>query len=388
MRDFVSEKVKQLPYSGIREIFDLAAGLDDVIHFEIGEPDFDTPLPIVNSAFEAVKKGMTHYTSSAGLPALRAKLADQLAKEIGALVLPDEIVITAGGMEALFLLMSAVLDQDDEVLFPTPHWPNYAAHVLMGGGRYRKYRLDDTQGFRVDLQSLEAQVSPATKVLLINSPHNPTGMVLSLKELDQLAQFAKEHDLLVCSDEAYYTLLFDHAEPCSIASLPGMKERTVVIRTFSKTYAMTGWRVGYLMGPKPLAQRIAKLHEHTSACTSSVSQAAGMKALDLPPDIPQNMVDQYQKRRDVLIEGLNHISNVQVSKPEGAFYAFVNVKRLGLSSFDLSRLLLEEAHVAVAPGTAFGKEGEGHIRLCFANSLTNIKEGLARMKPVLEALPK
>jgi len=388
MSRFLSQRVRSFPYSGIREIFDLAAKMKNVIHFEIGEPDFNTPLAIVEAAFRGAKAGMTHYTASAGLKELRERLAEKLKNEIGVLFHPDEIVVTAGGMEALLLTMLVTLDGKDEVIFPSPHWPNYPAHVLLAGGTYRKLPLTARNGFRPEIEKLESMVTKNTKVLLINYPHNPTGATLRNEDLEALAGFAKANDLLVCSDEAYESIIFDGGSFQSIAGLDGMKERTVIIRTFSKTYAMTGWRIGYLAAPKEVAKHAAKLHEHTSACTSSVSQIAALAALDLSDDVPLRMVEEYQSRRDILMDALKQIPGVGTFKPQGTFYAFVDVRSFGIPSFELSRMLLEKAHVAVAPGSAFGAEGEGYIRICFANSAENIRGGMDKMKRVLDKMAK
>jgi len=386
MSSFISQRAKNLPYSGIREIFDLAGKMEDVIHFEIGEPYFDTPLPIVDAALQAAKEGMTHYTPSAGIESLREKLAAKLTEELEVQFDPDEIVITAGGMEALLLTMFVTLDENDEVLLPSPHWPNYPAHILLAGGKYRKFKLERKNGFKPVIEVLDNEITDNTKALLINYPHNPTGAVLSKEDLEEIANFSKERDLLVYSDEAYESIVFDGKESCSIASQDGMKERTVVVRTFSKSYAMTGWRVGYLAAPKQLADKTAKLHEHTSACTSSVSQMAALAALELPVEIPLKMVKEYERRRDILIAELAQIPGLKVFKPRGTFYAFVDIRQFGIPSFDLSRLLLEKARVAVAPGSAFGTEGEGYIRMCFANSTENIRKGVKRMGEVFQEL--
>ncbi|MCK4600351.1 pyridoxal phosphate-dependent aminotransferase [Candidatus Bipolaricaulota bacterium] len=386
MSSFISQRAKNLPYSGIREIFDLAGKMEDVIHFEIGEPDFDTPLPIVEAAFEAAKKGMTHYTPSAGIKSLREKLAAKLTEELEVQFDPDEIVITAGGMEALLLIMLVTLNKGDEVLLPSPHWPNYPAHVLLAGGKYKKLVLEQKHEFKLVTETLKNSITENTKVLLINYPHNPTGAVLDREDLEVIADVARANDLLVFSDEAYESLVFDGKKFLSIASLERMKERTVILRTFSKSYAMTGWRVGYLAAPKQLADKTAKLHEHTSACTSSVSQMAALAALELPVEIPLKMVKEYERRRDILIAELAQIPGLKVFKPRGTFYAFVDIRQFGIPSFDLSRLLLEKARVAVAPGSAFGAEGEGYIRVCFANSTENIRKGVKRMGEVFQEL--
>jgi len=387
MRQFVSVRVQELPYSGIREIFDLAGKLKDVIHFEIGEPDFDTPEAIVQGAFRGAMAGMTHYTASAGLEQLRRGIAEKLSNEIGVGFDPDEITVTAGGMEALLLTMFVTLDKQDEVIFPSPHWPNYPAHVLLANGNYKKLPLTAENGFKPSVEALNTMVTRNTKMLLINYPHNPTGAILDREDLEAIAKFAIDRDLLVCSDEAYETLIFGGRKFHSIASVDGMKERTVIIRTFSKTYAMTGWRIGYVVAPKEIASRVSKLHEHTSACASSISQMAALAALALQDDVSQKMVDAYQFRRDIIINALNEIPGVGVFEPQGTFYAFADISSFALSSFDLSRRLLEQARVAVAPGSAFGEEGEGYIRICFANSAENIKRGMDRMNRALRKMP-
>jgi aminotransferase len=386
MTDLVGKRAKELPYSGIREIFDLAGKLENVIHFEIGEPDFDTPKPIIQGAFRAAMDGMTHYTGSAGLLKLRARIAERLTEQLNVSYGPDNIVVTAGGMEALLLTMFVALNREDEVVFPSPHWPNYPAHVLLAGGRYAKLSLSADDGFRPSLQALERTVTNDTKMLLLNYPHNPTGAVMEADDLQSIARFARQRDVIVCSDEAYETLVYDGRKFLSIASLDGMQDRTVIIRTFSKTYAMTGWRIGYLAAPAKFAKRAGKLHEHTSACTSSVSQMAALTALDTSDDVSQSMVEEYESRRDIVMQYLQGVPEIRILKPQGTFYAFVDISSFGLSSFDFSRRLLEKARVAVAPGSAFGEEGEGYIRICFANSVDNIKRGLERMEKMIKKL--
>ncbi len=383
MSSFLSKRAGVLPYSGIREIYDLAGKMEDVIHFEIGEPDFDTPKPIIEAALQAASEGMTHYTSSGGIQALRTKIARKLSEELKTTFSPGEIVVTSGAMEALLLAMLVTLDQGDELLLPAPHWPNYSAHAMIAGADIRPVRLEVRDEFKPSLAALEQAVTERSKALLLNYPHNPTGATLEKEDLLRLTELVEQRDLLVFSDEAYADLVFDGASFCSIASLPRMKERTIVIRTFSKSYAMTGWRVGYLAGPQPVAEKAAKLHEHTTACTSSVSQLAAMTALDLPADITAKMVAAYERRRDLLLDGLRQIPGIAAFKPKGTFYVFADVTAFGVTSLELSRFLLEQAHVAVAPGSAFGPEGEGFIRICFANSTDKIREGVSRMKKAL-----
>ena len=374
-----SERARTLPYSGIREIFDLASTLEDVVHLEIGEPDFPTPQHIVEASFQAAREGMTHYTSSAGVPALRTRIASGLAQELGVPFGADEIVVTAGGMEALLLAMLVTLNPGDEVIVPSPAWPNYEAHILLSGGVMKRLRLEESRGFQLDPASVQRAVSPKTRAVILNSPHNPTGAVVEEKGLREIAGIARTRDLIVFSDEAYATLTYDDLRFRSIASLEGMNERTVIIRTFSKTHAMTGWRVGFLAAPQVLAEKAAKFHEHTSACTSSVSQAAALASFDVPKSTTEAMVREYERRRDVLADGLSRIPGLRVRKPGGAFYLLVAVDAYGVPALDLAKQLLIEEGVAVAPGTAFGPEGEGYFRLCYANSAENLREAVARM---------
>jgi aminotransferase len=379
MSDFLSERARTLPYSGIREVFDLAGTMDGVIHLEIGEPDFSTPPSIVAASFRAVAAGMTHYTPSAGLPELRSRIAEGLTSELGIAFDPAEAVVTAGGMEALLLAMLVTVGPGDEVIVPSPAWPNYEAHVLLCGGTIKRLRLEESQGFRLDPMVLRNAISKKTKALILNSPHNPTGSVLDDERLEAVANLARDRDLLVFADEAYACLTFDGRLFRSIASLAGMKDRTVIVRTFSKSHAMTGWRVGYLVAPRTLAERAARLHEHTSACASSVSQAAALAAFDVPAETTGKMVREYEGRRDLLVRGLESIPGLRVSKSEGAFYLFVAVDAFGIPALELAKRLLLEQRVAVAPGTAFGPDGEGYIRLCFASSREDLQEAVRRM---------
>jgi aspartate/methionine/tyrosine aminotransferase len=379
----LSERVKTLPYSGIREIFDLAAKMPDVIHLEIGDPDFATPNVITEAAFAAARSGMTHYTSSAGIRELREALSINLASELGVEYSPDEIVITAGAMEALLLVMLATVNPGDEIMIPSPSWPNYEAHVLLAQGRPKRLALQRRDDFQLTPEVLKASLSKRTRGLLLNYPHNPTGAIISKEALQEIAQVAIEHNLIIYSDEAYNALIYDGSSFDSIASLPGMRGQTVVIRSFSKTYAMTGWRIGYLAAPLPLANKIARLHEHTSACTNSLAQAAALTALELPVKETREMVRKYERRRNVLLNELAKIPGIKTFTPRGTFYIFVDISSFGMSSFELARYLLTEVRVAVAPGTAFGEEGEGYIRVAFANSEENLKEGVERMKRAL-----
>jgi aminotransferase len=373
-----------LPYSGIREIFDLASTMDDVIHFEIGEPDFTTHISIVDAAFQQAKQGMTHYTSSAGFEPLRRKIVNVINNEYGTDYVPEEIVITCGGMEALMLSMLVTIDEGNEVLLPTPHWPNYPAHVLLAGGTTKEYRLKMDNGFKPNIDELRALTTPETKAIILNYPHNPTGAVLKKGDVKRISEYVLENDLLLYSDEAYESIIFDNQTFKSILTVDGMKERSIIIRTFSKSHAMTGWRVGYVAAPKPIAECIAKLHEHTTACASSVSQMAALAALESGYEICNSMVSEYETRRNLLLQELSAIPGIKIFKPEGTIYAFIDISSFGVRSLPLARMLLEKGRVAVAPGTAFGQAGEGYIRICFANSMANITEGAERIRTFFE----
>jgi aminotransferase len=377
-----------MPYSGIREIFDLASTMDDVVHFEIGEPDFTTHTTIMESAFERARQGMTHYTSSAGFEPLRRKIAEKLNTQHGMDYVPEEIVITCGGMEALMLSMLVTIDPGDEVLLPTPHWPNYPAHVLLAGGTAKEYRLKMGNGFVPDIEELRSVTSPETKGVILNYPHNPSGAVLKNDDVKRICGYVRDRDLLLYSDEAYESIVFDNRRFESILAVEGMKQRSIIIRTFSKSHAMTGWRIGYVASPRRIADRIARLHEHTTACASSVSQMAALAALESNCAICSRMVREYERRRDLLVRELSSIPGIKIFKPEGTIYAFVDISSFGLCSLSVARMLLETSHVAVAPGTAFGAAGEGFIRICFANSMENIAEGTQRMRVFFKMIGK
>jgi len=359
--------------------------MEGVIHLEIGDPGFPTPVPIVEAAERAAREGRTGYTPSAGLPELRQAVAERLSEELGAPCEPEEIVITAGAMEALLLSILATVNPGDEVIVPSPSWPNYLAHVQLAGGRYCILPLEEEDGFVLNVERLKATIGERTKGLILNSPQNPTGAVLSKEQLGAIAEVAIEHDLLVYADEAYEAIIYGENEASSIASLPGMKERTVIVRSFSKTYAMTGWRIGYLVCEKSLAYRIARLHEHTSACTNALAQYAALAALQLPEETVKEMVAIYQRRRDLLLSQLRAVPFLTPIPPQGTFYMFVRLGAGALSSYEFARKLLMEGRVAVAPGTAFGKEGEGYIRLSFASADGDeLSEAVQRMACVLE----
>ena len=383
---FTSQRAAASSYSGVREIFNLATQMDDVIHLDLGEPGFPTPQGIVEAAFEATRAGMTHYSSTSGREELLIAIAAQLQEDLSVPFSRAQVVVTAGGMEALLLAFLATLDNGDEVLLPSPHWPNYVPLLQLAGGVAKTVPLRSGSRFSLDLSSLAKSVSSRTRGVILTNPHNPTGMLVNDESLEELARLAADHNLLVFSDEAYETIVYDRKRPSSIASKPGMSERTVIIRSFSKSHAMTGWRIGYLAAPVAISSLASRLHENTSTCASAVSQSAALAALRTDQSIVIHMVNEYQKRRDVLIRTLDRIPRVGCCMPEGAFYAFADIHEFGIPSYEFSRQLLEKAKVAVAPGSAFGKDGEGYVRISFSGSLESIEEGCARIRHFCDLL--
>lgn len=367
-------------------IFEKAHGLKDVIRLEVGEPDFDTPKHIKDAAKEALEKGFTHYTSSAGILPLREAVAEKTKKETGVEADPKrEVVVTDGGSCALTLAMMATLNPGDEVLISDPAWP-YGPSIKMAEGVPVRYGLLEKEGFRIDFDDLRSKISRKSKMVLINSPNNPTGSVLDRRELEDLSEIALENDLLVISDEVYEKLIYD-AKHMSVLSLPEMKERTILANSFSKTYAMTGWRVGYAIASEDIAREMAKLNLYLNTCSTSFAQVAALEALRGPQDCVRAMADQYRKRIDLMLQGLERMS-VPCVKPRGAFYLFPDFSGFSHSSHEIAMMLLEKAHVSTAPGIAFGQRGEGHLRLSCANSIENLGEALGRIEKALGDLRK
>jgi len=382
----LSDRTKSLEPSGIMAIFEKAQGLKDMIRLEVGEPDFDTPEHIKDAAKRALEKGFTHYTSSAGILPLREAVAEKTRKETGVEVDPKrEIVVTDGGSCALTLAMMATLNPGDEVLISDPAWP-YGPGIKMAEGVPVRYGLLEKEGFRIDFDDLRSKISRRSKMVLINSPNNPTGSVLDRRELEALSKIALDNDLLVISDEVYEKLIYD-TQHTSLLSLPEMKERTILVNSFSKTYAMTGWRVGYAIASADIAREMAKLNLYLNTCSTSFAQIAALEALRGPQGCVKEMADQYRKRIDLMLHGLESMS-VPCVKPRGAFYLFPDFSEFSHSSHEIAMMLLEKAHVSTAPGIAFGQRGEGHLRLSCANSMENLGEALRRIEKALGDLRK
>ena len=358
----------------------------DIIHMEIGQPDFPTFENVAEVGIEAVRNGKTRYTPSAGIGPLRQAIAQYTSGRIGVEVRPGQVVVGPGAKPALFFPTLALVEPGDEVLYPDPGFPTYTAMIGVAGGMPVPVPLSEAAGFSFDLDSFDKLVSERTRLIILNSPSNPTGGVMPLSALEHVAEAALRYDAWVLSDEIYTRLVYQDEPVPSIAALPGMIDRTIICDGFSKTYAMTGWRLGYGVMPEALADKVALLTTHSVGCTADFTQYAGLEALLGPQEQVDVVVAEYRRRRDVLVAGLNAIKGVSCLLPQGAFYVFPNVTRFGRSSSWLADYLLAEAGVAVLPGTSFGSYGEGYLRLCFATSLESIQQAVTRMAEVLSRL--
>lgn len=389
----VSKVGSCLERSSIRVLLEkqnkIAEKSDDIISFTIGEPDFQTPPNIVEAAVKALREGKTKYAPNAGIPELRQAIAEDLKKTHGVDYDPNtEIVITPSGMDTLRLAAQAVMDDEEEMIVNDPCWSNHPNHSKMAHGKPVFVPLREENNFAYAVADLEAAVTDKTKAVLLNYPNNPTGAVISYENLLEFCEFCKKHNLIVISDEVYYNIIFDGLKFYSPAMIEGMKERVIISQSFSKTYAMTGWRLAYAAGPADLIEAIGRLNENSISCVNTVVQWAGVEALTGTRKYMDAMVEEFQKRRDIVYEGINQIPGLSCVKPRGAFYAFVNIKGTGLKSEEFAHQLLEKKHVGTVPGTGFGVSGEGFIRLSYATSTENIREGIRRIKEFVEELNK
>ena len=385
-------RMEMLPFSEIRLMLEKATQLQkqgkDIIHMEIGRPDFDTPQVIKQAAYDSIARGNVFYTSNYGSPELRKAIAEKLQRDNHIAYEPEEILVTIGVGEGTYAAVAAFLEPGDEILVPNPIWLNYIHVPNFFGAVPVSYDLKEENDFQIDMEQLKSLITPKTKMLVINTPGNPTGTVQSRETLEALAKLAIEHDLIVLSDEIYEKLVYGGAEHISIASLPGMKERTITLNGFSKCYSMTGWRLGYAAAPREFIQAMVRVHHYINTCASSFVQEAGITALEkAEPDV-QEMVKEYARRRDYMVQALNDIPGVHCKTPGGAFYVFANIQSFGLSSNEMADYLLEQAGIATVAGLAFGTQGEGYIRLSYACSYERIVEGMARMKDALARLKK
>jgi len=387
-----AERVIHLEAEGAYEVLARANELEaqgrDIIHLEIGQPDFPTYPHVSMAGVGAIANGYTRYTPPAGIPKLRAEIAADVSIRRGLEIKPTEVVVGPGGKPGLFFPTLALIEPGggDEIIYPDPGFPTYWAMVDIAGGVPRPVPLLEEKSFSFDLQVFDALVSEKTRLVVLNSPANPTGGVMPLADLEHIAAAAQKYDFWVMSDEIYARLTYDGLPAPSIAALPGMKERTVIVDGFSKTYAMTGWRLGYAVMPEDLADRVALLLTHSIGCTAAFTQIAGIEALTGPQEMVDKMTEKFQARRDRMIAGLNAIPGIRCQVPEGAFYAFPNVRSFGIPSKQLARRILDEAGVAVLSGTDFGPHGEGYLRLCYANSMENIERALERLNEFFKNL--
>ncbi len=352
---------------------------NNIIHLEIGEPDFDTPRNVVEAGVDALRKGWTHYGPAAGLPELRQSIAEYVSRTRGVKVTSEEVVVVPGGKPIIFFSILALIDEGDEVIYPNPGFPIYESMVNYVGGRAVPIRLREERDFSLDLAELAALVNDRTRLIILNSPQNPTGGVLRRKEIEQIARAIGDRNILVLSDEIYSRLVFDGGEHFSIMSVPGMQERTILLDGFSKTYAMTGWRMGYGVMRPDLAAQITRLMTNSNSCTASFTQVAGVEAIRGDQASVDGMREEFQRRRDVFVAGLNRIKGFSCRMPRGAFYVFPNITATGWRSKLLADALLEQAGVAALSGTAFGAFGEGYLRFSVANSLENLRLALERI---------
>lgn len=351
-----------------------------IIHLEIGEPDFNTPQNIRDKACWALNNGYTHYGPSAGLPELREVISKEISKTRGIEVKPSQVVVTPGAKPIMFFVMLALVDSDDEVIYPNPGFPIYESVINFIGAKAVPIRLKEENQFRLDLDELRRLINAKTRLLILNSPQNPTGGVLTQQDLKAIAEMVLKYpDLYVLSDEIYSRILYT-GKHFSISSFPGMQEKTIILDGFSKTFAMTGWRLGYGVMEESLATAVAQLQTNSNSCTATFVQIAGIEALTGDQTEVEKICSELKRRRDVLVEGLNQIPRVKALLPQGAFYAFPNVSQVGWESKKLADYLMDEAGVAVLSGTAFGKSGEGYLRLSYANSVENIKEALEKIE--------
>ena len=378
----LAQRMSRLGTETAFEVLNKARALErqgkSIIHLEIGEPDFDTPANVVEAGGDALHKGWTHYGPSAGLPELRQTVADYVSRTRSVKVTPEEVVVVPGGKPIIFFTILALIDEGDEVIYPNPGFPIYESMIHYVGGKAVPIHLREERDFSLDVDELAGLITNRTKLIVLNSPHNPTGGVMQRRDVEQVAQVIGDRNILVLSDEIYSRLVFE-GDHFSIMSVPGMQERTILLDGFSKTYAMTGWRMGYGVMRADLATHITRLMTNSNSCTASFTQMAGIEALRGDQSSVDHMCAEFKSRRVVFVAGLNKIKGFSCRMPKGAFYVFPNVTKTGWKSKPLADALLEQAGVAALSGTAFGEFGEGYLRFSVANSLENLQQALDRL---------
>jgi len=387
----VNERMKNIEMSGgLYEIFQKSLKMEQqgrkIYHMEIGKPDFDSPKDAKNATIKALNEGFVHYTAMAGIDELRQAIAEKEYRENKIVADPNnEIMVTAGACEALISIMLSILDPGDELIIPSPYFSAYNDMAIISGIKIVEVPLKFENGFVLNVNDISDKITNKTKAILINTPNNPTGSIVELEDLEKIAKLSIEKDLLVISDETYDQFLFE-GKHVSISTLDGMKERTIVINSTSKTFSMTGWRIGYAIGPAHLIQYLNKVHQNMSTCASSFVQVGAAYAFKHEKSFTQNMVEEFHKRRDVVIDGLSKIDKIQFVVPKGAFYIFPRIKDLNMSSIEFCNRLLDETGIAVVPGNAFGDSGEGFIRIAYAQSQEQLKEAMVILKDFVEKL--
>ncbi len=384
----LSKKLINVPNSAIRKIFNMCIGVDDLVKFTVGEPDFITAPNIIEAANQAMLRGETKYTSNRGILKLRQAIS-KTAKEKKKVDLDPEteIIVTNGGMQALFMVMNAICNPGDEIIVGSPYFTNYLGQILMADVVPKFVKLREENGFIFDLDELKAAITDKTKAILINSPSNPLGSVIDVTTMEKIANIVKEHDLYVIADEVYQDYIYDESvEFCSIAAFEGMKERTIIIDSFSKAFAMTGWRIGWAGGPEEIINLMVKQVEGMASCINTSAQYGALEALEGPQDVFEDMIQTFKKRRDLLYDGISKIDKLSCNIPQGAFYLFINITKTGLTSDEFAVRLLKEGKVGLIPGSGFGEEGEGYVRISYVVSEEDIIKGTDRIKKFVDSL--
>lgn len=387
MKNIFADRMSLLGTETAFEVLAKAKALEalgkDIVHLEIGEPDFDTPKNIIDAACLALNSGYTHYTPTPGIPEVRETIAEYIRSHKNVDASSDDVVIVPGGKPIMFFSIMATVNPGDEVIYPNPGFPIYESVIRFVGGKPVPIPLREENQFRLDVHELAQLITPKTKMLIINSPGNPTGGVLTSEDVKAIADLVRGKEILVLSDEIYDRIVYGDTHPLSIASLPGMKDWTIILDGFSKTYAMTGWRLGYGVMHPEIAARIARLMVNSNSCTSAFTQMAGQEALTGPQKDVDTMVAEFKRRRNIMVDGLNSIPGVSCLLPEGSFYVFPNLKSFGKDSNEIAEYLLNDAGVACLGGSAFGAYGEGYLRFSYANSVANIQKALERIETAL-----
>ncbi|MCQ2772397.1 MAG: aminotransferase class I/II-fold pyridoxal phosphate-dependent enzyme [Bacilli bacterium] len=386
MRDFLNETIKQIKPSGIRKFFDIANRMEDCVSLGVGEPDFDTPWHITEEGIYSLEQGKTFYTSNQGLPEFREEISRWSKRKYGLDYSKDDIIITIGGSEAIDIALRSCVCPGDEVIILEPCYVCYKPDVELAGGVAKIIQLKNENQFRLTPEELEEAITPKTKILIMNYPNNPTGAIMSKSDLEKIAEVVIKHDLLVISDEIYSELMYKGTHT-SIATLPGMRDRTLTINGFSKAYSMTGWRLGYVMGPANIIEQMKKVHQFIIMCAPTISQYAGLEALKNGDEDIIMMREEYDRRRKYLLKEFERLG-LPCFEPLGAFYIFPCIKQYGMSSEDFAMDLLNKERLVVVPGTAFGDTGEGFVRISYAYSMDSLKEAIRRLERYLNSLKK